>query len=111
MMRVRKHSSSASGGHGMRSRGAFGSILCLTILVLSLALLVAGPQHAAASTTAVGDDANIPKGKTVNDDLVLAGGDVTIDGTVRGDVTGAASSLKIGGRVQGDVNVAVGQIE
>jgi cytoskeletal protein CcmA (bactofilin family) len=95
----------------MRSRGAFGSILCLTVLVLSLAFLVADPHHAAASTTAVGDDANIPKGETVNDDLVLAGGDVTIDGTVRGDVTGAASSLKIGGRVQGDVNVAVGQIE
>src|SRR4051794_22821729 len=111
MMRERRHFSCSNGGHRMRSRGVVGSILCLMVLVLSLAVLAAGPQHASASTTAVGNDANIPKGKTINDDLVLAGGDVTIDGIINGDVTGTASTLKIGGRVQGDVNVAAGTIE
>jgi cytoskeletal protein CcmA (bactofilin family) len=102
----------------MRSLSVFGSalmgrfrVMFLASLLFSLAFIALGPHVALASETAVGDDANVTKGQIVNDDLVLAGGDVSIDGTVKGDVTGAASTLKITGRVQGDVNVAVGTLD
>lgn len=117
-----KGTSFTSGGQCMRSLSAFGSAirasiarragaLCAAVLLFSLAMLLAGPKTTLASDTAVGNDANVAKGETVNDDLVLAGGDVTIDGTVKGDISGAASTLKIGGVVQGDVNITAGTIE
>jgi cytoskeletal protein CcmA (bactofilin family) len=104
----------------MRSRAAFRlsrigpgglGMSCLVALLLTIAALMASPLTASATETGVGDDANVAKGETVNEDILLAGGDVSIDGTVKGDVTGAASTLDIGGKVNGDVSVTVGQLE
>jgi cytoskeletal protein CcmA (bactofilin family) len=102
----------------MRSLSAFGfalmgrfRVVFLASLLFSLAFIALGPRYATASDTETGSNVNVAKGETINDDLVLAGGDVVIDGTVKGDVTGAASTLKVNGRVQGDINVAAGKID
>jgi cytoskeletal protein CcmA (bactofilin family) len=94
-----------------RGKSVSGSFICLVALLLTVAALLMSPVTAMATETGVGDDANVAKSETIQDDLLLAGGDVDIAGTVQGDVNGAASKLDISGRVTGDVNVTVGQLK
>jgi cytoskeletal protein CcmA (bactofilin family) len=46
----------------------------------------------------------------VNGDVVIAGGQLTVDGVVNGDVLAAGGSISISGEVSQDVRVAGGQI-
>ncbi len=47
---------------------------------------------------------------TVNGDLVASGGNVRINGTVTGDVVAAGGMVDLAGNVKGDVRVAGGQV-
>jgi len=53
-----------------------------------------------------GNTVTIPAGQTIDDDLVVSGSDITIDGKVTGDVVAAGSNIRIAGPVSGDVIVA-----
>jgi len=76
----------------------------LVIVVLMISLVAAVPAMAADLRS--GDTVTISSGDTVNDDLYMAGADVTIDGTVNGDVVAFAQRITINGTVTGNVNTA-----
>lgn len=47
--------------------------------------------------------------EVINDDLYIAGGEVTIDGTVNGDVFAAGGRVIVSGTITGDLFIASGQ--
>lgn len=47
---------------------------------------------------------------SVQGDLILASGDVSLSGAVAGNITGSASKLNLGGAVAGDVSVSADEI-
>lgn len=55
-----------------------------------------------------GGDITIAPGEVVNDDLVVSGGTVRMQGTVTGDLVVAAGTLEMTGRVGGNVMAACG---
>ena len=83
----------------------------LLILMLGLAA-PAWAQDAQASEAFVvlSGRADVPKGQTVGD-LVVVHGSATVDGTVDGSVTAFDAPVVISGRVNGDVVVFNGRVE
>lgn len=79
---------------------AYLSVLLISILMISIT--AAAPVMAADLRS--GESITIASGDTVNDDLYLAGADVTVDGTVNGDVVAFAQRITINGTVTGNVN-------
>ena len=75
-------------------------------LVLGLAVV---PSVALAETRASGSVV-VEADETVEGDLDVVGGSVTIDGTVEGDVRAFGGSVRIDGRVEGDVSASAGSI-
>jgi cytoskeletal protein CcmA (bactofilin family) len=69
-------------------------------------VLFALPQSAQAQWIAAGD--TIPLGQVVDNDVLLTGTDVVVDGTVLGDVLAVGSTVTINGTVEGSL-VAVGR--
>ena len=57
-----------------------------------------------------GNDVTVGRGETVNDDLYVAGGTITVDGTVNGSVIVAGGTVSVAGTVSRDVMVAGGTI-
>ncbi|MBI4333730.1 MAG: hypothetical protein HY673_20910 [Chloroflexi bacterium] len=57
-----------------------------------------------------GDLVVVPAGEVVNDDLYVAGRDLTIDGTVNGDLLAAGGTVTINGDVNGSLMVAGGTV-
>ena len=78
------------------------------LLPVIAAIALAAPAEAAVMRA--GDEVIVPPGETIDDDLYVAGGDVTIDGRVTGDLVIAGGTLTINGRVDGDVLAAGGQV-
>jgi hypothetical protein len=74
------------------------------------ALLALLPLPALAADLRQGRDVTIGSGETVNDDLYLAGGTVTVNGNVTGNLLIAGGTLTIAGTVSRDVMVAGGTI-
>ena len=102
----------------MRHRGQPGRARLIWFpLSLGIAFLLAvglfGSHSLAVAAAEVrsGDNPSVPAGETVNDDLYLFGGDVTIAGTVNGDAVVASGTLKVPGRVNGNLNVAAGELD
>ncbi|HUT75778.1 MAG TPA: hypothetical protein VM221_13200 [Armatimonadota bacterium] len=79
--------------------------LCAGFSVV-LMLALTGGAHALQLRS--GDTIVVEKGVTIDDDLVVAGQDVRIEGTVNGNLVVAAQTLSIPGEVGGSV-VAIGQ--
>lgn len=82
----------------------------VTLLTTLMLLFVLVPPALAIGTrfdtrTYVGKD------ETINDDLVLAGDSVVIDGTVNGDVFAFAESVIINGRIDGNLVTAGNTVE
>lgn len=78
-------------------------------LLLVFALLVAVIVPTAGYAAVVASDegsATVEAGRTVDDDLYIAGDQVLIEGTVNGDVYAAGSSVEIKGTVNGSVFAA-----
>jgi cytoskeletal protein CcmA (bactofilin family) len=72
------------------------------ILIISILMFV--PVHAADPRA--GQNVDVSAGEVVNDDLYLAGSEVTVDGTVNGDVVAVGSRVTINGIVNGSVTAA-----
>jgi cytoskeletal protein CcmA (bactofilin family) len=77
----------------------------LIVLVLALAawLAAAGPARA---DWAILDD-TVPAGQVIDDDVLIRGTDVLIDGTINGDLLAVGSAVTINGSVSGSL-VALG---
>ena len=80
----------------------FAALIALTGLALPTAALAASYRSG---------DTVIAKGQTLNDDLYVSGGTLTVDGTVDGDIVAAGGTIIINGTVKGDVMAAGGSIE
>lgn len=72
--------------------------------------LVCVPLISSAAEFRTGDQPSFPLGETITDDLYMAGGNVTSDGTVRGDLVATGGTLIINGPVTADLMVAGGNI-
>jgi hypothetical protein len=57
-----------------------------------------------------GNDITIPAGETIDHDLYVFAGSVTVNGTVNGDIVAAGGTIDLNGTVKGDVLVAGGRI-
>ncbi len=74
-----------------------------------LALLAAlAPSLALAAQPRAGESVVVAADETVDDDLYLFGGTITVDGAVKGDVVAAGGTITLAGPVDGDVLVAGG---
>lgn len=67
-----------------------------------------GASPALAFVARTGNDIAVAKGETINETLLAAGQNVTVDGDVKGDIICAGQTITISGNVDGDV-LCVGQ--
>ena len=77
-------------------------------LSLMLVLVLSTVGSAQAADIRGGGNANVAKGETINDDLLLGGNTVVMDGTVNGMLLASGTTVTINGTVNGDV-VAAGK--
>ena len=99
----------------MRRRPVLRRVLIGSTLVAALLLVL--------STTAAlgvdflngklrgGDSITVPASETVNHDLYVFAGTVTVDGTVNGDLVVAGGTVRVSGPVSGDLLVAGGTVQ
>ena len=78
----------------------------VSALVLLAVAVFAFPPSAQAQWISAGD--TIPAGQVVDNDVLLTGNNVVVDGTVQGDVIAIGSTVTINGAVDGSL-VAVGR--
>ena len=81
-----------------------GKFIAAFAAVLIISILIFIPAYAADTRT--GQNVDVAAGEVVNDDLYLAGSEVTVDGTVNGDVIAVGNRVTINGDVNGSVTVA-----
>ncbi|MCV0402876.1 MAG: FapA family protein [Chloroflexi bacterium] len=85
-------------------------------IIAALLLIGAAASVALAQDTAldgklrVGETVLVPADETIDGDLYLAAGTVTMDGTVDGDLTATGGQVAVNGTVTGDVLAAGGMI-
>lgn len=77
------------------------------VIALWFALL---PSVALAADLRSGDAVVIPANQTINDDLYLFGGTISVQGTVNGDVVAFGGNITVEGPVTGDVIAAGGTV-
>lgn len=75
--------------------------LLATLLAAVLLLITASPAFALDRRS--GDAVLVRAGEVVDDDLLVTGRSVRVDGTVRGDLYAVAETVHVGGTVEGDV--------
>ncbi len=75
-----------------------GWIAALVILT-GLVFFNAQPVQAAV----IDDDGVLPQGETINDDLLINGNNVIVDGTVNGAVIAAGNRVVVNGTINGDL--------
>jgi len=80
----------------------------LILAVVTAFILLCQPVQ--ALTLRSSDNVNIPSDVTINDDLYVAGGNVTINGTVNGDLIIAGGSVTVNGTVRDDAMLAGGTV-
>jgi cytoskeletal protein CcmA (bactofilin family) len=79
-------------------------------LLLVALILALTPSAAAAADIRQGQDVVIGANETIDDDLYVVGGTISILGTVRGDVIAAGGTISIDGVVTGDLIAAANSI-
>src|SRR3989442_2144330 len=77
--------------------------------MVALLLLLFLPSPTFAFVPRAGE--NVGFSQTIQDDLYIAGGTVTVTGTVDGDVTAAGGTVTVMGRVSGALLAAGGTVE
>ena len=82
-----------------------------TSIVLTILAVVAFAGPVAAADFRSGQNASVDEGESIDDDLYVAAGTVTIAGTVNGDATIGAGTVTVTGTVTGSLNVAGGVID
>jgi cytoskeletal protein CcmA (bactofilin family) len=86
------------------------------VILASIALIsyVYYANHAWAAEIRGGEGGGevfrLPAGEVIHDDLVVAAGEVIIDGTVEGDLVAAGGYIEVNGHVTGDVLLAGGGV-
>ena len=81
----------------------------LTVL-LALVFILLTAQPASAILPISSDSVNIPTARTIDDDVYIGGGTVTINGTINGDLIAAGGNITVNGKVRDDLIVAGGNI-
>jgi cytoskeletal protein CcmA (bactofilin family) len=81
------------------------------VLVAAILVLLGQDRPAAAAQFMAGASVQIPAGTTIDGDLYIVGGTVTVLGNVRGDLLADAALLNVVGDVDGSVTVAAGRAE
>ncbi len=71
-------------------------------LILSLVLVLVLTTVGSAQAADINGSGNVAKGDVINDDLVLTGNTVVMDGTVNGMLIAAGSTVTVSGTVNGD---------
>src|SRR5256885_6353705 len=84
--------------HSLRNVGMVALLLFLFLPSPAFAFVPRGGENVAFS-------------ETIQDDLYIAGGTVTVTGAVDGDVTAAGGTVTVMGRVSGALLVAGGTVE
>lgn len=83
----------------------FGLAIGLVVIYLLWATFFSGQAHAA--DLRVGDSTNnnltIPQNQTIDDNLIVTGKNIQIDGKVTGDLVMVGSTLTVNGEVNGDI--------
>jgi cytoskeletal protein CcmA (bactofilin family) len=79
--------------------------LFLVVTLTTLLLLVSLPT-AVASEVRSDDIVRIKSDEVINDDLILAGNKVIIDGVVKGDVIAFGQAVTVNGTIEGDLMAA-----
>jgi cytoskeletal protein CcmA (bactofilin family) len=79
-------------------------------LLIALALLLTVAAPVAAADFRAGDQVTIAAGETIAEDVYLAAGTSTIEGTIQGDLIVAGGIVDMRGTVTGSVNVAGGNV-
>lgn len=88
-------------------------VISLRFLAASLAtmLLALTPGDALALRVMDGPATVIAAGRVIDDDILITGQEVTVDGTVTGDLIAFAEQVRVRGRVEGDLLAAAREIE
>ena len=85
---------------------AVAAVASSLLLVMLLALSSLLPRYVMAGETITGDDATLPSGTIVSEDLYAAGRNVTIDGSALRDVNAIAGEFTLNGLINGNLNLA-----
>lgn len=85
-------------------------LLLAIVAIAALLKVLDSPWRAEAAEFRSGDQPAIGSGETIDDDLYIAGGTVTISGRVTGDVVIAAGEIDIPGRIDGSLQVLGGTV-
>lgn len=76
------------------------------MLVVMLTLGTVVPRYVMAGETLTGNDATLPSGSIVTNDLYVSGRKVTIDGSALRDVVGVSGEFTLNGLINGNLNLA-----
>ena len=79
--------------------------MTIAIALAGFVLLLGLPSGASAAEIRRGPNAVVAAGETIDNDLIVVGSSVRIDGTVKGDVIAFTQDLTVNGHVTGDVIV------
>jgi cytoskeletal protein CcmA (bactofilin family) len=79
--------------------------------ILAAAIVALGLTPAAAMEMRAGPAGRLGPGETIDDDLYLAAGLVSVDGRVRGDLVASGGTLNFRGQVDGGVLAAAGTLD
>jgi hypothetical protein len=86
------------------------ALLAAFVLLLVVATLAFAEDRLLGGKLRTGDTITVPATETVDGDLYLAGGSVTVDGTVNGDLVAFGGQVTINGSVTGDLMTAGGTV-
>jgi hypothetical protein len=86
------------------------ALVAAFLLLLAVATLAFAEDQLLGGKLRTGDTVTVPATETVDGDLYLAGGSVTMDGTVNGDLVAFGGQVTINGSVAGDLMTAGGTV-
>ncbi len=89
----------------MLRRSPVRAVLLAAIAIFALTSPVAAGEFRSEQSVTIGES------ETIDDDLYVAAGTVSIDGTVNGDATIAGGTVTVSGTVTGSLNVGGGTVE
>jgi hypothetical protein len=95
------------------ARNAWANRHWIRVLAASIvagALIAVVPLGVMAADLRQGSDVTLGSGQTVNDDLYVGAGTISIDGTVNGNVVAGGGTITVSGNVTGDLILGGGSI-
>ncbi len=96
--------------HGPRMLPRIAGVMAALLIIGTAASVVLAQNEALGGKLRVGETILVPQDETIDGDLYLVAGTVTMDGTVDGDLTAAGGQVTINGTVTGDVLATGGMV-